>query len=35
LLEMAGRWSNVSTAYGLFTHNLGAIDGWLPCTEML
>jgi len=34
LLEMAGRWSNVSTAYGLFTHNLGAIDGWLPRTKM-
>ena len=34
LLEMAGRWSNVSTAFGLFMHNLGAIDGWLPRTEM-
>ena len=34
LHDLAQRWSNVSTVYGLFNNNLGAIDGWLPHTEM-
>ena len=31
---LAFNWASKSTAYGLFTHILGAIDGWLPRTEM-
>ena len=34
LNDLAGRWSDISTAFGLFKCNLGAIDGWLPRTEM-
>ena len=34
LKDLAGRWSSVSTVYGLLNHNLGCIDGWLPRTEM-
>ena len=32
LADLANRWSSISTAYGLFTHNLGCMDGWLPFT---
>ena len=34
LRALANRWSEASTVFGLFNHYLGAIDGWLPCTEM-
>lgn len=32
--DLAARWEDVSTVYGLFTRHLGAIDGWLPRTTM-
>ena len=32
LTDLANRWSSISTVYGLFTHNLGCMDGWLPFT---
>ena len=32
--DLAHRWSSCSTAFGLFTHNLGCMDGWFPRTEM-
>lgn len=34
LQELANKWSSKSTAFGLFPNCLGAIDGWLPRTEM-
>jgi hypothetical protein len=33
LHELAGKWQEVSTAFGLLNGFLGAIDGWLPCTK--
>lgn len=34
LHDLASRWQDVSTAFGLFNNHLGALDGWLPRTEM-
>ena len=34
LEDLAGKWARVSSAYNLMNGFLGAIDGWLPCTEM-
>lgn len=34
LQSLARRWASKSTAFGLFTNTLGAVDGWLPQTEM-
>jgi hypothetical protein len=34
LQELANKWSCKFTAFGLFPNCLGAIDGWLPRTEM-
>ena len=31
---LASKWSSISTIFGLFNNTLGAIDGWLPQTEM-
>ncbi len=33
LHELAGKWQEVSTAFGLLNGFLGAIDGWLPRTK--
>ena len=33
LNDLSHRWNSVSTAYNLFPHHLGALDGWLPRTE--
>ena len=32
--NLAGKWSRVSSAYNLMNGFIGAIDGWLPRTEM-
>ena len=34
LHDLASRWASVSTIFGLFNNALGALDGWLPRTEM-
>jgi len=34
LHDLAERWENRSTAFGLMNNHLGALDGWLPRTEM-
>ena len=31
--QLAGNWSKISTAYQLLDGFLGAVDGWLACTE--
>lgn len=33
LHELAGKWQDVSTAFGLLNGFVGAIDGWLPRTK--
>ena len=33
LHKLAGKWQEVSTAFGLLNGFLGAIDGWLPRTK--
>ena len=34
LHNLAERWGNCSTAFGLMNNHLGALDGWLQRTEM-
>ena len=35
LVNLSARWCATSTAYGLFQHNLGCLDGWLHFTVAL
>ena len=32
LADLAARWSNTLTAFGLVKHNIGCLGGWLPFT---
>ena len=32
LTDLSARWCAASTAHGLFRHNLGCLDSWLPFT---